>query len=201
MEWLVSPIKSAFTALLRTAIVFISIDSIEHHFRNLLPLSLSSHLINLPLNEMRFLGLSLAVLASAAWTVLADEELKIDVTHKVECERKTKEGDNIAVHYKGTLTDGKVFDSSFGRNQPISFVVGTGRVIKGLIHFIYHSTRYLFKCSVLICNSWDQGLLDMCIGEKRTLTIPPSLGYGNRATGPIPAGSTLSAYPCNIHLQ
>lgn len=38
---------------------------------------------------------------------------------------------------------------------------------------------------------WDQGLLDMCIGEKRTLTIPPEYGYGNRGVGPIPAGSTL----------
>ncbi len=83
---------------------------------------------------MRFLGFSLALLASAAWTVLADDELKIDVTHKVECERKTKEGDNIAVHYRGTLTDGTKFDSSFDRNQPISFVVGTGRVIKGLVY-------------------------------------------------------------------
>lgn len=142
---------------------------------------------------MRFLGLSLAVLASAAWTVLANDELKIDVTHKVECERKTKEGDNIAVHYKGTLTDGTKFDSSFDRNQPISFVVGTGRVIKGLVYLIYRLVTAFNKCYILTaCARWDQGLLDMCIGEKRTLTIPPSLGYGNRATGPIPAGSTLS---------
>lgn len=38
---------------------------------------------------------------------------------------------------------------------------------------------------------WDQGLLDMCIGEKRTLTIPPEYGYGDRGVGPIPGGATL----------
>ena len=38
---------------------------------------------------------------------------------------------------------------------------------------------------------WDEGLLDMCIGDKRKLTIPPEFGYGNRAMGSIPAGSTL----------
>ena len=42
--------------------------------------------------------------------------------------------------------------------------------------------------------SWDEGLLDMCIGEKRTLTVPPEYGYGQRSVGPIPAGSTLSEY-------
>ena len=64
---------------------------------------------------------------------------------------------------------GSEFDSSYSRGTPLSFTVGKGQVIKG----------------------WDQGLLDMCPGEKRTLTIQPEWAYGNRAMGPIPAGSTL----------
>ncbi|KAJ5439357.1 FK506-binding protein 2 [Penicillium daleae] len=109
------------------------------------------------------LFLSLASLACAA-------ELGIEVTHKVECTRKTQNGDNVSMHYRGTLqSDGNEFDSSFKRNVPLTFKLGTGRVIKG----------------------WDQGLLDMCIGEKRTLTIPPEYGYGDRGVGPIPGGATL----------
>ena len=76
----------------------------------------------------------------------------------------------ISVHYRGTLlVDGSEFDASYNRGQPLSFTVGEGQVIKG----------------------WDEGLLDMCIGDKRKLTIPPEFAYGERAMGPIPAGSTL----------
>lgn len=48
-----------------------------------------------------------------------------------------------------------------------------------------------FAMIVLMLRRWDQGLLDMCIGEKRTLTIPPEYGYGDRGVGPIPGGATL----------
>ena len=115
-------------------------------------------------------ALFLSVIASAAVGLVAAEGLKIDVTLPVECERKTQKGDVVNMHYTGTLAStGSKFDSSVDRGVPFSFKLGSGQVIQG----------------------WDQGLLDMCIGEKRTLTIPPELGYGQRSIGPIPAGSTL----------
>lgn len=61
------------------------------------------------------------------------------------------------------------FDASYNRKQPLTFTVGRGMVIKG----------------------WDQGLLDMCEGEKRKLTIQPEWAYGSRNMGPIPANSVL----------
>ncbi|KAG6027076.1 hypothetical protein E4U41_001059 [Claviceps citrina] len=110
-----------------------------------------------------------SALAVAAGLVAA-EELKIEVTHSVKCDRKTQKGDQVSMHYKGTLLEsGKKFDASYDRGQPLTFTLGTGQVIKG----------------------WDQGLNEMCIGEKRTLTIPPELAYGERGIGPIPPGSTL----------
>ncbi|KAL2024848.1 hypothetical protein VTK56DRAFT_5669 [Thermocarpiscus australiensis] len=119
---------------------------------------------------MQHILLSLSLLASAAVGALASDELKIDVTLPVECERKAQKGDQIYVHYRGMLqSNGEKFDASYDRGTPFSFKLGAGMVIKG----------------------WDEGLLDMCIGEKRTLTIAPSYGYGQRAVGPIPAGSTL----------
>ncbi|KAK1753447.1 hypothetical protein QBC47DRAFT_386410 [Echria macrotheca] len=119
---------------------------------------------------MQSVLLSLSLLASAAIGVLASDDLKIDVTLPVECERKSQKGDKINVHYRGTLqSNGEKFDASYDRGQPFGFKLGGGQVIKG----------------------WDEGLLDMCIGEKRTLTIGPNYGYGQRSVGPIPAGSTL----------
>jgi peptidylprolyl isomerase len=76
----------------------------------------------------------------------------------------------VKVHYTGSLTDGTVFDSSVERGVPLEFVVGVGQVIKG----------------------WDEALSDMKKGEKRTLTIPPDLGYGAGGRPPvIPPSSVL----------
>lgn len=80
--------------------------------------------------------ISLAVLASTA-TVIATSASKkaglvIDVTRDVECTRKTKKGDTVHVHYRGTLqSDGSEFDASYKRGEPLSFQVGKGMVIKG----------------------------------------------------------------------
>lgn len=78
-------------------------------------------------------------------------------------------GSRVSVHYKGYLPDGTVFDDSYSRNKPYSFVLGRGSVIKG----------------------WDEGIALFQVGTKATLKIPPSLGYGNKKMGKIPANSTL----------
>lgn len=79
-------------------------------------------------------------------------------------------GDILTVDYTGKLVDGKVFDSSVGKDKKFQFIVGAGQVIKG----------------------WDQGLLGMKAGGKRELTIPSSLAYGDNGAGEtIPPKATL----------
>ena len=79
-------------------------------------------------------------------------------------------GKTVSVHYTGKFQDGKVFDSSISRGEPITFPLGKGRVIKG----------------------WDEGIALMKVGGKAQLIIPPDLAYGERgAGGVIPANATL----------
>ena len=79
-------------------------------------------------------------------------------------------GKTVGVHYTGKLQDGRVFDSSIPRGEPIVFQLGVGRVIKG----------------------WDEGIALMKVGGKAQLIIPPDLGYGERgAGGVIPPNATL----------
>ncbi len=79
-------------------------------------------------------------------------------------------GKTVSVHYTGTLTDGKKFDSSVDRGQPFKFQLGAGQVIQG----------------------WEKGIAGMKVGGKRKLTIPSQLGYGERGAGNvIPPNATL----------
>ncbi|KAM0329303.1 hypothetical protein ACHAQA_004608 [Verticillium albo-atrum] len=140
--------------------------------------------------------LSFGLLASTALGFVAADGLKIDITQEVECERKTVKGDRISVHYRGSLQDGgKEFDASYNRGQPFNVKIGAGQVIKGFVDPLapFPTPSETDWTTVLTRenNSWEEGLLDMCIGEKRTLTIPPELGYGPRGMGPIPGGATL----------
>jgi len=65
---------------------------------------------------------------------VAEDEIQKEVLNAVECTRKTKKGDTIQVHYRGTLgSDGSEFDASYNRGTPLSFTVGRGQVIKGFV--------------------------------------------------------------------
>jgi FKBP-type peptidyl-prolyl cis-trans isomerase len=136
---------------------------------------------------MKILAITLLVFAVIGWMSAATnggdkkEEKKKEevittksglkyVESKVGDGKVAKAGDSVVVHYTGTLTTGKQFDSSVGK-KPFEFNLGAGQVIKG----------------------WDEGVAGMKEGGKRRLIIPPELAYGNRdvGNGLIPANSTL----------
>ncbi len=100
---------------------------------------------------------------------MQESDLKVEVTKQGAGEPAVN-GKTLLVHYTGTLQDGTVFDSSIPRGQPFPVNLGSGEVIRG----------------------WELGLLGMKVGEERTLTIPPELGYGKDGfPGVIPPNATL----------
>lgn len=92
------------------------------------------------------------------------------------CPRKSKTGDFMRYHYNGTLLDGTFFDSSYSRNQTYDTYIGKGYVIAGM----------------------DHGLMNVCIGERRRITIPPHLGYGEEGTGTKIPGSAVLVFDVHI---
>lgn len=94
-------------------------------------------------------------------------------TSIISMDQVSKNGDTLVMNYTGRLTDGTVFDSNvdpkFNHVQPFEFKLGAGEVIAG----------------------WDEGLVGMKVGEKKTLTLAPDKAYGPNAVGIIPANSTL----------
>lgn len=113
----------------------------------------------------------LAVLASlfvAPATLFAAEVIKTEVLKEGQGDA-VKATNIVRVHYTGWLTDSTRFDSSRDREEPLEFTLGAGMVISG----------------------WDKGIVGMKVGEIRRFVIPPSLAYGDKSVGPIPANSTL----------
>ncbi len=82
---------------------------------------------------------------------------------------EARAGSTVRVTYSGWLHDGALFDSRTDPGNPLVFLLGSGVVIPG----------------------WEEGLVGMRVGGLRKLVVPPSLGYGKRSVGPIPANSVL----------
>merc|ERR1712079_890134 len=109
---------------------------------------------------MKFFLMTMLVVVASAEPEVKESGLKVELISKPDsCDRVARNGDMLEMHYTGTLEDGKKFDSSYDRSEPFKFQIGVGQVIKG----------------------WEEGVLGMCIGEKRRLIVPPELGYGTQA--------------------
>ena len=116
-----------------------------------------------------FVSLTILTLFNGNLAFSSENELKITINQNGSGD-SAETGMSVSVHYTGKLEDGTVFDSSIPRGQPFTFTLGAGQVIKG----------------------WDLGVEGMKLGEKRSLVIPPHLGYGIRGAGAtIPPNATL----------
>ena len=116
-----------------------------------------------------FVSLAILTLFNGNLAFSSENELKITINQNGSGDI-AETGMSVSVHYTGKLEDGTVFDSSIPRGQPFTFTLGAGQVIKG----------------------WDLGVEGMKLGEKRSLVIPPHLGYGIRGAGAtIPPNATL----------
>lgn len=123
--------------------------------------------INDPLSDTQSqTGEHVAVDTSTSTT----NDLKIEVIKEGTGNKEASNGSVVSVHYRGRLENGTVFDSSYDRGEPLRFKLGAGEVIPG----------------------WEIGILGMKVGEKRVLTIPPELAYGEEGIPPvIPPNATL----------
>lgn len=92
------------------------------------------------------------------------------------CTRKTVVGDYIRYHYNGTFQDGSAFDSSYQRNSTYNTYIGMGYVISGM----------------------DKALQGLCIGEKRRVTLPPHMAYGEKGTGDLIPGSAVLVFDIHV---
>ncbi|MBN3296503.1 peptidyl-prolyl cis-trans isomerase FKBP9 [Amia ocellicauda] len=106
---------------------------------------------------------------------------KDDVTVETQevpesCQRKSGVGDFVRYHYNGTLLDGTLFDSSYSRNSTYNTYIGMGYVIAGM----------------------DKGLQGVCIGEKRRITMPPHLAYGESGAGESIPGSAVLVFDVHV---
>jgi FKBP-type peptidyl-prolyl cis-trans isomerase len=97
------------------------------------------------------------------------QKYSIEVLNEGTPDTHPKKGDSVEMHYEGTLTNGKVFDSSYTRGSPLPLRIGSGQVI--------------------VC--WDEVGLQLNIGAKVKVLCPSNTAYGSRAVGPIPANSDL----------
>lgn len=122
---------------------------------------------------MKFFHLLISIVATAVAKedLPADAKLQIGIKQAGDCSKKAENGDSLKLHYEGRLrTTGEEFDSSRKRDAPLPVVLGAGSVIPG----------------------WEQGVLGMCLNEKRKLIIPSGLAYGDNGAPPkIPPGATL----------